>query len=37
VARRNGEFEWRDGQAILHDPQHLARMVGRVPVRVSNR
>ena len=37
LARRNGEFEWRDGQAILHDPQHLARMVGRVPVRVSNR
>ena len=37
LARRRGEFEWRDGQVILHDLRQLGRMVGRLPVRVSNR
>jgi len=37
LARRNNEFDWRDGQVVLHDPEALARMVGRIPVRVTNR
>ncbi|WEK47805.1 MAG: Crp/Fnr family transcriptional regulator [Candidatus Andeanibacterium colombiense] len=37
TARRNGDFEWRDGQVHLPDPERLARKVGRLPVRVSNR
>lgn len=37
LARRNNEFDWRDGQVILNDPGALARMVGRSPVRVTGR
>ncbi|MBO9498078.1 MAG: Crp/Fnr family transcriptional regulator [Novosphingobium sp.] len=35
LARRRGEFEWRDGRVVLHDIAQLERMVGRQPVRVS--
>lgn len=37
LARRSGEFDWRDGKVIIHDPEALARTVGRIPVRVSMR
>lgn len=35
LARRNGDFEWREGQVVLHDLEALTQMVGRVPVQVS--
>jgi CRP-like cAMP-binding protein len=37
LARKRGDFDWRDGIVTLPDPEQLARAVGRTPVCVHCR